>query len=77
MGEQQNRHEPIKAREFNVDNRKFRRRMKRAIRELQRNKAVGVDNFHSEMMQVAAIDVAAILNEAIDYLVAVLDLTKA
>lgn len=38
---------------FNVDNRIFRRRMKRAILSMQRNKAVGVDNVHSEMLKTS------------------------
>lgn len=50
MSEQKNRHTPVNPRDFKVENRKFRRRMKRAILSMKRNKAVGVDNVHSKML---------------------------
>lgn len=60
MGEQQVGGEKISPRTFKVDSRKFRRRVKRAIRNMARNKVVGIDSIHSEMLQTA-LDVFASL----------------
>lgn len=63
MEQQQGKHEPVKARNFNVNNRKFRRRIKRAILAMPRNNEVGLDNIHSEMLQKSPTLFARVLKK--------------
>lgn len=63
MGQQQGGGDAITPRRFKIDSRKFRRRLKRAIKSMEKNKAVGVDNIHAEMMQVVPDLFASLLTQ--------------
>lgn len=53
MGREQGGCEPLIAKNFKVNNRRKRRRERAAIISMEKHKAVGVDNIHSDMLQVA------------------------
>lgn len=51
MGEQKSRDEPLQPKSFTVDPKSMKKGIKAAIRSMERNKAVGVDKVHAEILQ--------------------------
>lgn len=55
IGEQQGGGEVLEMRRFTVDNRKIMRRIRNAIRTMERQNAIDVDKIHAEMLQTAPV----------------------